>query len=481
MTDEPDWAPGRQTVQVVPTAGDGDGSAPFTEALLDVVEALDSSSLPPLAVERTTACVLDAAGCALAGWDAEAGQLGAGHALTAFAESSSTVLGSPVQIAPAGAAFANGVLTHALDLDDTSWAYIGHPGTVILPAALAIAEERHMAGRDLVAAFVAGLEVAARVGRSQTDAFGRRGWHLTTTIGVFGAASAAGKLLALDRRQLAHALGLAASQAAGLKANFGSMAKPFQAGFAARNGLEAALLAESGVTACTSAFDHRFGFYGVLAGGEAPRAEPFSVDDLSLLTDGVAFKRYPCCTGSHPAIDAVLALAAEHGLVATGVESIRCGTTAEVLDELLHPVPETPEEARFSMSFPVAIALSQGRLGAEHFSERFLEDDLVRSLMERCETFVDADLERPPGVLAPAALVEIRYRDGRAYRQRVDSAKGNPGNPLTPDELAAKFDENARRRIRDAGQVAALREAIEHLEQLDDVGELLALARTEPV
>lgn len=454
----------------------GSGVAGFTAELLDRLEPIGYDELPAAAVATTKDCLLDMLGVALAGWSEPDATIAFGYATATYGAGPATIIGAAGRIAPEGAALVNGTLAHAHDFDDTNWTYIGHSGAVILPAALAVGEAAGSSGRDVVAAFVAGLEAAARVGGPVTDEFARRGWHLTSAVGVFGAATAAARLLGLGRDGLAAALGLAASHASGLKANFGYMAKPLHAGMAAAAGVRSALLAQAGLTASPAVFEDPLGYFSAFAGGVA---SPVPDGPLAIVADGVAFKRFPSCTGTHPAVDAVLAIRADEGLSAGDVRSVRVGTTPEVPGELVHPRPAGGAQAKFSMPFAVAAALTYGSLGIEHFTDRLVADGAITALMDRCDVFVDPDLDRPAGVRAPAASVEITTGDGRQYRRRVDLALGNPGHPMPRSELVGKFRACAGRRLEDAERVTALLECVDAIEQADDLGRLMAAARGE--
>lgn len=446
----------------------------FTDELVGLVDGIEFDALPAEAIRVAKSGLLDATGVALAGWEEACSEIVFRHACAVYAGGSASVIGSDTRLAPMGAALANGTLAHALDFDDTAWSYIGHPSAVLLAAGLALGEPGRSSGRDLIAAYVAGFEVSHRVGRRVVESPTARGWHPTSAVGIFGAAAAAGKLLGDRRQTLARAFGLAATQAAGLRANFGWMAKPFHAGMAARGGVEAALLADAGLTASSSVFEDPLGFFQTFADREA---EADGNGELAIVADGIAFKRYPSCTGSHPAVDAALELSREHDIRAEDVESIRCGTTPEVTAELVHPSPTEASQARFSMNFAVAVALVEGALELEHFSAEMLSREPVRDLMARCETVVDPGLVRPAGVRAPSGVVEIRLAGGKTVSKRVDSAKGNPANPLSTEELVEKFEICAARRLTDAARVGELRDALLNLEEMPDVAEIAAMTR----
>lgn len=454
---------------------DSDTYLSFADLLLDRVHALRFDRLPDAAVTQVKASLLDLLGVALAGWSEPESSIVHEHVVSTYGLGGASVIGTATRVTPEGAALANGTLAHALDYDDTSWTYIGHASAVIVPAALAIGEVRASSGRELVTAYVAGLEAAARIGESLTDEFAGRGWHLTSTIGVFGAAVAAARLLGLDREQLGRAVGIAASRASGLKANFGYTVKPLHAGMAAADGLQSALLAQAGLTANPRALEDRLGFFAAFAGRDAPVPQ-VAGGPLAIVTDGVAFKLYPSCTGSHPALDAVLSIVTDQGLSAADIDSVRIGTTPEVPGELLHPWPASGPQAKFSMGFAIAVALTRGRVGLDCFSDEIVADTAIRDLIGRCEVFVDPDLERSGNPRWPAASVEITTSGGETHRRRVDAARGNPGNELTSAELEQKYFECAATRLPDS-QAVALRDLVVGLENVDDVSELLTHAR----
>ena len=445
----------------------------FTEDIVALVRQLDYASLPAEAVETVKVSVMDTLGVALAGWGEPEAQAVVRHVTEWAQPGESSILGSHSRLSPIAAATVNGTLAHVLDFDDTAWTYIGHPGAVLMPVILALGEPARASGAEIIAAYVAGFEVMAAIGAPVVDAFARRGLHLTSAVGVFGATAAAAKLLGLDDRQLATALGIAASHASGLKANFGTGTKALHAGMAARDGVEAALLARSGLSANPAALEDSFGFFRALAGTKPPDRLG---DGLAIVRDGIAVKRYPCCTGSHPVIDGILDLAEVHGIRAADVAAVRCGITPEVLGELLYPIPASGHEARFSINFAVAVAIRDRSVGLQHFTDEQVRDPLIRSLMERCETYVDETLDRPNEVRAPRARIRVELVNGEAFEERIDLARGNPGNPLSIGDLEGKFDACAQLRFPDIGRVRELRSALQGLEEISDVRSVVALA-----
>jgi 2-methylcitrate dehydratase PrpD len=349
-----------------------------------------------------------------------------------------TVLGTGLRASPTWAALANGVAGHAHDFDDTNFGMLGHPSVPLLAAAFAAGEAEMADGAAVVLAYILGFEVDAALGLALNPAHYERGWHATTSLGTFGCAAAAAKLLALDVDQARHALGLAASFASGVKENFGSMTKPYHAGHAARNGLLAAQLAREGFTASEAALDGPQGFLHAAGDGTLPVS---ALDALGrtwqVVTSKVAVKPYPSCALTHSAIDALLELRARHGLRPREVESVEVGVNHVVPNVLRHARPTTGLERKFSMQFCAAAALAQGRVDIGSFADGPASAD-VAPVMERIHMVVDPAL--PPGSDQQAwTRVTVRLSDGRTLSEPARGASGHPATPLTPDQLRTKF------------------------------------------
>jgi 2-methylcitrate dehydratase PrpD len=321
---------------------------------------------------------------------------------------------------------------------------------------------------------VVGLETACRIGARVTPALSEIGWHTTSTVGVFGAAAAAGKLLGLTQEQMVSALSIAASEAAGLKVNFGTMTKPFHAGKAAHDGVLAALLAQSGLTAAADGLEHYYGFFKVFGHRPTSRkirfqwGEPFAIID-----PGVVIKKFPSCTGTHPVVDACIALAEKYDIKPADIESYSCGVTPEVPREVFYEIPKNGLEGKFSMHFCSAVALTEGNVKLAHFTPEYIAKPEIRELMKKCHYFVAPELTKPKGIFSPAGRVEIRLKSGKVYATRIELAKGNPGNLLSQSELTQKFRDCALMRL-PGDKVAALLDKISNLERLEDISELVA-------
>jgi 2-methylcitrate dehydratase PrpD len=379
-----------------------------------------------------------------------------------------TVLGTRLVTAPTWAALANGVAGHAHDFDDTNFALMGHPSVPLLATALACAEAAPADGAAVALGYLIGFEIDAALGSALNPAHYTRGWHATATVGTIGCAAAAARVLGLEPAPTRHALGIAASLASGLKENFGSMTKPFHAGHAARNGVWAAQLAAEGLTATDSALEGKQGYLAAF-GGSAALDE--ALDGLGrrwhVQSSRVAVKPYPSCALTHAAIDALVELRREHGLVADQVAEVEVAVNHVVPDVLQHAEPATALERKFSMQFCAAAALAEGHVGLESFEDGEVRDPAVRALMRRVRMVVDPAM--PDGLEQHAwSRVTVRLADGRALALPPRGAQGHPDQPLSDASLRAKFLSCASLAL-DAGTAAAVAEQIGHLEQIPDI------------
>src|SRR3984893_10073871 len=300
-------------------------------------------------------------------------------------------LGAVLRTSAEGAALVNGTSGHALDCDDVNDSVRGHPSVAILPAALAAAQSVRAPGRALLAAYIAGVEVMAKLGRAMGPAHYRGGWHATSTLGTLGAAMAAGRLLGLDAGRLEHALAIAVSEASGCQQNFGTMTKPFHPGHAARCGIHAARLAGRGMTGADTAVEGPVGFFAVFSFGES-RASGLS-DVLGrpfdLVSPGLNVKKYPCCFQTHRAADGILDLVEEQGIRPEDVDRVTVAVPTGGRQALIHDRPETGLQGKFSMPYVMAAAILDRRLGLESFTDAAVARPEAQSLLRRVTTLED--------------------------------------------------------------------------------------------
>jgi 2-methylcitrate dehydratase PrpD len=385
------------------------------------------------------------------------------------------VLGTALRSSAAQAALANGTAAHALDYDDMCFVSLAHPSAPLVAAALAAAEVTGAPGRALLDAYIVGFEIEGRLGRVMNPRHYQRGWHCTSTLGTIGAAAAASRLLALDAVAANHALAIAASEASGLKENFGTMVKPLHAGLAARNGVVAAQLAQAGMTASGAAIDGPQGFL-VAFDSEQPSLEAVTADlgtRWEIVDTGITVKLYPSCAGTHPALDALLDLKRRERFSAGDVEAIEVGVDPIVPTILLYDRPGSGLEGKFSMPFCAAAAIVRGGVGIETFDGAALNDPAIRSLQSRVTMRVDATLDAAAAALTQAR-VTIRLRDGRVLTADADGARGYPERPASDEQLAAKFTACATQTL-SAAQAAQALVALRGIASSGDVRELTAL------
>ncbi|KAB1068931.1 MmgE/PrpD family protein [Methylobacterium planeticum] len=447
----------------------------FLEQAAEFLAAADADEATFAAAREA---FIDYIGVALAGSQEQVARTVFGWAAARSSGREASVIGSRDRLDSEHAALCNGVAGHALDFDDTSWTTIGHPTTVVAPAALAIGESIEASGREVVVAYLAGVEVAHRLADLTMPEASQNGWHTTGIFYALGAAAAACRLLHLERHVTINALALSLSRASGIRANFGTQAKPYHAGMAARNGLEAVSLARAGLTAATEAVEGADGFIRCFAGAaqhERARLERLEFGrPYDLVQRGLAYKRYPCCSGSHPACDLLLDIVSKHGIDPEQVAEIRVGTSLLAERELVCHEPRTPVEARFSMEFALAVILVRGEVTLESFTADILADPMVRQMMARVRMTVSPRLAALGFVGTAPVEMEILLRDGRRITGSRDLAIGNPECPMSEADRQRKFLACAGRSIT-PGAAADLYQQLLKIDGIASVARLAAL------
>jgi 2-methylcitrate dehydratase PrpD len=443
-------------------------------ALADRIAEVSFEALPGEAVATAKQGILDTVGVTLAGARDDTTAVVTRTLRWTAGQGAALIFGGSESLDALSAALINGTASHALDFDDCSNTLGGHPSAPILPALWTLATGA--SGRAFIAAYAAGVETECKLARAVNFHHYEKGWHPTATLGTFGAAAACAHLLRLSPDKIAIALALAASMASGIKANFGTMTKPFHVGHAARNGLFAALLAEEGMTANHGALEHKQGFFAVFNGEghfDADRilaewAKPFDLAD-----PGIAFKRHPCCGSTHPAADAMLHLRAAHALAPERVERIESWTHPRRLQHTSRPDPQSGLDGKFSVQYVLARALMHGIVSLEHFSDAAVRDESARALMAKVNAQADDSLGRSA---EDHFYARVRVTDaaGETHEHFVDRPLGRDrDHPLPTGTLEAKFRDCARRALDEASTEEVLR-LCSTLDELADVGDVLA-------
>ncbi|MBS0321061.1 MAG: MmgE/PrpD family protein [Proteobacteria bacterium] len=441
------------------------------------VAALHFDDLPPAAVHWAKVGILDTIGVTLAGSREEGTRLVA-RALD-LAPGASLLWGSARRTGALDAAMVNGTASHALDFDDCNNTLGGHPSAPVLSALFPLADELHASGREFINAYVAGFEVETKLALAVNFHHYTKGWHPTATLGTFGAAAACARLMDLDAQQTAVAISLAASFAAGIKANFGTMAKPMHVGHSARNGLLAARLAREGFTANTvNVFEHDQGFLNVFNGPgnyDAARALAAWAAPLDIVAPGIAIKQYPCCGSTHPAIDAMLAIVERRKLAPDDIARIDAWIHARRLKHTNRPDPNSPLDAKFSLQYVLARALADGHVGVADFEGDAYLDPRVRALLPRVHVapYDDSQFAADNHF---GGSVRVTLKDGSVETARVESALGRTSaNPVPEDRLRQKFTLCATTVLR-AEAADAIATAVARLDTMDDMRALTDLA-----
>ena len=451
--------------------------------LAEKILSINASHLTPLAVAQAKMCFVDAIGVTLAGRVENATRNLLRTPGIATAPGRSLIFGTDIRTSALEAALVNGTAAHALDYDDFSGIMGGHHTVPLMSPLVALAEEHEFSGAKMLLAYVAGVEVEIRLARALGFHHYDKGWHPTSTLGTFGAAAAVAHLLGLDLAQTTTALSIAASMAAGIKANFGTMVKPLHAGQCARNGLLAALLAQRGFDANPFALEHEQGFLNVFNGAgtfEAGKLFEDWASPLEIEGATIALKQFPCCGSTHPAITMMLRLVREEKITAGDVQRIEILPHGRRLRHTNTPHPQSSLEAKFSVQYVCARALLSGALRLRDFEdEAYAQPDICR-LLEITEARPHPDMADD----APqqwGAEVIVWLKSGRRLSRRIDQLVGRGGDsPMTRDEMWDKFEDCAQRAIAPQ-RLPALFDLLQGMETIPDINLLTQLLVADPV
>ncbi len=436
-----------------------------TKALASYVVKNRWEDIPEDVRHEAKRALINVIGCAIGGSPHPA-VTAAIRALSPFSgERTASIVGRPERLDPLHASLMNGISSHVEDYDDTTPKNYSHTSSPVSSALLAYASANHVRGRDFVEAFILGFEAASRVGNVVYPAHYDVGWHMTGTIGVFGAAAGIGKLIGLNEQQMVWALGLAATQSAGLREMFGSMGKAFHPGRSAQNGYAAALLAQAGFTSGEHGIEGPRGFAHVLA----------ATRDLSKITTrlGVDFdlrentyKPFPCGIVNHPTIDGAIQIHDEHRPDPASIVAVRLRVAPLVLDLCNQQNITKGLQGKFSVYHGAAVGLVRGKGGLREYTDEAVNDPAIKRVRELTTATGD------PSVTEDQVHVEVELRDGRKLSKLVEQSLGNIHRPLTDKQLEEKFRDQAIL-VLPAPEVESVIQLCWKIDQLDDVGELV--------
>jgi 2-methylcitrate dehydratase PrpD len=429
-------------------------SSLISEELARFAGGFPADGIPGAVMARAKHLILDAAGIALASATCDF----AHRAMTAIASlagsGEAAVIGMPARLPLRDAALMNGILVHGLDFDDTHSGGVIHATASVLPTVLAVGARARASGREMLAAYVLGVEAGARLGAVAKGAFHQVGFHPTGLVGAFACALAAGRLMGLGERQLVMAQGLTLSAGAGSLEFLedGAWNKRFHPGWAANAGITAAALAREGFVGAKRAYEGRFGLYA------SHLQAHFDPANLELATAGlgdtwevlqVAVKPYPACHFVHACADAAIALVRDHRLDPAEIERVRALIPAEVVKTVCEPVankrrPANSYDAQFSIPYAVAASLRRGRFTLDELEDEALGDPAILALADK------VDYEHDPSTTFPrhyTGELIVTTRDGRTLRHREAINRGNGDRPLSEAAIIEKFHSNAARAV----------------------------------
>ena len=452
-----------------------------TEKIAGFIVDTDYEKIPRDAVDKAKRTALDCLGAALAGVTEPVGKTISAYVTKLGGSAQASLFGAGIKVSVADAALANGCIAHALDYDDCG-VKIGHPSVLVLPAVLSLGEHLGASGRDILTAYILGLEVEGKLAlhadfKLMQSRLNHQSWY-----GSIGAAAACAKLLRLDVANTRMTLGIAANFACGLSANHGRMAGAMAAGNACRNGVIAALMAQEGITANPDIIEAKNGFYDTLVGAghyDAERMAQSLGKPFYIESPGIGLKKYPSCYHTHRALDGVFQLLGEHRLSHKDIAEVDVGTSERAMRVLAFSEPETPYQAKYSMPHCIAAAVVDHQVTLDTFtSDKMNDRDIIETKKKVHLSFPDIPIwpglaDVSPDTEFVGNPVTIRTTDGRSYNARVDIPRGDPALPLTDDELLAKYRDCGRAQLTKDGLQRSV-DLVLGLETMVDIGTLIA-------
>ncbi len=456
----------------------------LTAYAAEFITGTDFAAIPADVLQLAKKSILDGLGLALAGSVAKSGRIVRRYLRDlGCAEGVASVIGGDLRVPVRFAAFANGTAIHADDYDDTQLAVakdrvyglLTHPTAPVLPAVLAMAERDGRSGRDLLTAYAVGVEVESKIAEAIFPRHYQEGFHSTATCGTLGAAAGMASLLGFPAERTRVALGIAASQSAGLRENFGTMTKPFHAGRAAESGVVAAEFARLGFTAAPTILEAPRGFFRAAGGGYDEAAILGKLGrPWTFQTPGVSIKPHPSGSLTHPGMTEMLDLIRRHDIRPSQIVRVKVGTNQNMPNALIHHRPATELQAKFSMEFCMAILLLERKAGLAEFTDEVVNRSDVQAMIRKIDFGVHPEAEAV-GYDKMTTIIEIQLTDGRTVTGRADFGKGSPANPMSYEEVADKFKGCAAYSRWPAAKARRVVEVVRKLESLSDVRELTGL------
>jgi 2-methylcitrate dehydratase PrpD len=474
-----------QPAAAVPGQAIDESNPSVTEVLGRWLAGLDYDALPAEVIANIKRCILDSLGCGLYGASQPWGAIAGNVAVKLSGGGPAALFGRAETVGPADAAMANGTAIHGFEIDDVHVASSFHPGSVNIPAALAVAEAvraagqgaggRAVTGRDLLVAIVAGYEIGIRVGICAGVTHSTSGYHVTGTVGALGSSAAAARMLGLSPSKAAHALAIGATQASGLyAASKGAMAKRFHAGRASQSGVLAAFLAEQGFTGSRHAMEAEFGgFMSTLHGQSDPRSIAAELG-TRWETARVGLKAYAACASTHSSVDAIGELMAE-GLSAGNLRRLSISVSRKAKLNVGWPYkPDSVTAAQMNGYYTAAVKLLDGQAFIDQYREERIADPRILALIPKIDIIHDPEIDLAGAAKRHMVKAEAVLEDGRVLRATVEQRKGSAERPLSEAEVEAKFRRLAAISLRES-EIDRLAGMVAELEDLGDIEALSSL------
>ncbi len=462
----------------------------ITERAATFIEGTTFESIPKEAIAIAKRCLLDGLGLYVAGSDHETTVILAKLAADQGGKQEAELLGYPGTRVPApAAARVLGTAGHAHDWDDSQvskdpdhvYGLLTHPTIPPLTASLVISQKLgKVTGEEFILAFLTGFEVESKISEWMFSQHYKRGFHSSGTVGTFGAYTAAAKMLGLCGDELRHGSGIAASLAAGIRCNFGTMTKPLHVGRAAENGITAALMASMGYTADKSSLDGPWGYFAVQGGGvtETKTLNEDFGSPWSIIEPGVSIKPYPCGVLTHPTIDLMLKLVTEHDIQPDAIKQVTIKAGSNILNPIRYPIAHNHLQAKFSLQAVLSMIALNRKAGKVEFEDEFVQGEAMQTMQKRMVTEFDPDIEAM-GFDKMRSSIHIEFEDGHTVSGDADERyRGGPENPLTLEQLQDKV-RSCCEGVLNSEQTESLIEQSQQILEMDDAAQLAGLIQGE--
>ena len=460
-------------------------SMSITQDAAEFVEKVQYADLPKDVLTIGTRCLLDGLGLYVAGSNHECVTILAEQAKDTGGKQEAVLLGQPsVKVPGPLAARVMGTAGHAHDWDDSQvsldpdhvYGLLTHPTTPPLTGALVASQMKGAtSGQEMMLAFMTGFEVETKISEWMFSQHYKRGFHSSGTVGTFGAYAAAAKIFGLKGEALRYGFGMAASFAAGIRVNFGTMTKPLHVGRACENGITAAVLAKAGFTADPSALDGIWGFCAVQGGGisEDKISQGFG-KTWTITNPGVSIKPYPCGVLTHPSADLMTRLVKENGVKSGDIERVVLYAGSNILNPIRYPIAKNHLQAKFSLPAILAMIAVNGKAGKVEFSDEFVGSDAMQKMQQRISCQFDPEIEAK-GFDKMRSRIEITLKNGSVLKGAADERyRGGPENPMTNEELEGKVFSCAEGVLSEAATKRLIKQAWE-IQELKDISTLIQM------